>query len=31
MEGSMDSVQGFDAASVCGLLQKAAAAREVAG
>lgn len=31
MEGSMDSVQGFDAASVCGLLQKAAAARKVAG
>lgn len=31
MEGSMDSVQGFDAASVCGLLHKAAAARKVAG
>jgi len=28
MEGTMDSVQGFDAASVCGLLWEAAAARD---
>jgi len=30
MEGTMDSVQGFDAASVCELLHKAAAARNSA-